>query len=582
MTETELFARVKVPKEVLPRFIDLGENTFVPLEAVIARHLDALFPGMELLRHAFFRVARDADFEVSDEADDLLRAVENELRQRRFGEVVRLEVDASIDRDLREFLIEQLEIEEDEVVDVDGLLDMTDLWQIHGLDGFGELRERPWTPVAAPPFSTHDGKPDVFAAMRAGDILVHHPYDSFAGSVERLVEQAVNDPNVLAIKMTVYRTSDDSALVPLADRGGRARQAGRVPGGAEGALRRAPQHRLGEVAGRGGRPRGARAARAEDPRQGAAGGAARGRRACATTCTWAPATTTPRRRASTRTSGCSPATATIAADVATLFNALTGAARPPGYQKALVAPERMRDGLLAEIEKTVEAHRQGEDARIVLKMNSLVDRRCIRALYEASQAGVRIDINVRGISCLKAGVPGVSENIRVVSIVGRFLEHSRIYGFHRGDERRYYIGSADLMPRNLDTRVELLTPVEEPALRAELEDTLERCFADDSFAWDLQPDGSWERLTGGTRSVHRELMERATGAGRVRVGRRPPPPAPAACAFGPARRRSRSASRPRRSRGGRARSPAAGSCRWPRPRRGPWSGRPRGGPAPRS
>ena len=199
----------------------------------------------------------------------------------------------------------------------------------------------------------------------------------------------------------------------------------------------------------------------------------------------------------------------ITSDVAALFNALTGAARNPGYRKALVAPERMRDGLLAEIEKTVEAHRAGKRARIVMKMNALVDRRCIRALYEASQAGVPVDLNIRGICCLRAGVPGVSETIRVVSVVGRFLEHSRIYGFQRDSERRYYIGSADLMPRNLDTRVELLTPVEAEPLRAELEDTLERCLADDTFAWDLKPDDSWERRGGESRSVHRELMERA-------------------------------------------------------------------------
>ena len=508
VTETELFARVKVPREVLPRFIDLGGNTFVPLEDVIARHLDALFPGMELLRHTFFRVARDADFEVSDEADDLLRAVENELRQRRFGEVVRLEVDASIDRDLREFLIEQLEIEEDEVVDVEGLLDMSDLWQIHGLDGFGELRERPWTPVSAPPFTTQDGKPDVFAAMRSGDILVHHPYDSFAGSVERLVEQAVNDPNVLAIKMTVYRTSDDSALVPLlieaAERGKqavclvelKARFDERRNIGWARSLEEAGAHVVHGLPGLKTHAKALLVVRREGT----------GVRHYVHVGTGNYHAKTARLYEDFGLFTCNR---TIAADVATLFNTLTGAARPPGYQKALVAPERMRDGLLAEIEQTVAAHRRGEEARIVLKMNSLVDRRCIRALYEASQAGVRIDINVRGISCLKAGVPGVSENIRVVSIVGRFLEHSRIYGFRRGDERRYYIGSADLMPRNLDTRVEMLTPVEDPALRAELEDTLERCFADDTFAWDLQPDGSWERLGRGTRSVHRELMERA-------------------------------------------------------------------------
>jgi polyphosphate kinase len=508
VTDTELFARVKVPKEVLPRFIDLGDHTFVPLEAVIGRHLDALFPGMELLRYAYFRVARDADFEVSDEADDLLRAVENELRQRRFGEVVRLEVDASIDRDLREFLIEQLEIDETEVIDVEGLLDMTDLWQIHGLEGFKELREEAWTPVSAHPFSTQEGKPDVFAAMRAGDILVHHPYDSFAGSVERLVEQAVNDPNVLAIKLTVYRTSDDSALVPLlieaAERGKqavclvelKARFDERRNIGWARSLEEAGAH---VVLGLPGLKTHAKALLIVR-REGA------GVRHYVHVGTGNYHAKTARLYEDFGLFTCNRE---IAADMASLFNTLTGAARPPGYNKVLVAPERMRDRLLAEIEKTVEAHRNGQDARIVFKMNALVDRRCIRALYEASQAGVRVDINVRGISCLRAGVPGVSENIRVVSIVGRFLEHSRIYGFHRNGERRYFIGSADLMPRNLDTRVELLTPVEEPALREELEDTLERCFADNSFAWDMQPDGSWERLRGGTRSVHRELMERA-------------------------------------------------------------------------
>ncbi len=508
VTDLELFARVKVPKEVLPRFIELGDNTFIPLEAIIARHLDALFPGMELLRHTFFRVARDADFEVSDEADDLLRAVENELRQRRFGEVVRLEVDASTDRDLRDFLIEQLEIDEEQVVDVEGLLDMTDLWQIHGLEGFIELRERSWTPVAASALSTKEGKPDVFAAMRAGDILVHHPYDSFASSVERLVEQAVNDPDVLAIKMTVYRTSDDSALVPLliqaAERGKqavclvelKARFDERRNIGWARSLEESGAH---VVLGLPGLKTHAKALLVVR-REGA------GVRHYVHVGTGNYHAKTARLYEDYGLFTCNRE---IAADVATLFNTLTGSSRPPGYQKALVAPERMRDGLLAEIERTVEAHRDGQEARIVLKMNSLVDRRCIRALYEASQAGVRIDLNVRGISCLRAGIPGVSDNIRVWSIVGRFLEHSRIYGFHRGEERHYYIGSADLMPRNLDTRVELLTPVEEPELRAELEDTLERCFADDSFAWDQRPDGSWERLSGGTRSVHRELMERA-------------------------------------------------------------------------
>jgi polyphosphate kinase len=199
----------------------------------------------------------------------------------------------------------------------------------------------------------------------------------------------------------------------------------------------------------------------------------------------------------------------IAADVAELFNTLTGAARSPSFRKVITAPENMRPWFLDEVHQTIQAHEAGEEARIVLKLNSLVDTRCIRALYEASQAGVPVDVSVRGICCLRAGVPGVSDNIRAISVVGRFLEHSRLYGFRRGDERLWWMGSADLMPRNLDTRVELLAPIEDRSLRDEVEDTLERCLADDTFAWELRPDDSWERRRGGTRATHRELMERA-------------------------------------------------------------------------
>jgi polyphosphate kinase len=199
----------------------------------------------------------------------------------------------------------------------------------------------------------------------------------------------------------------------------------------------------------------------------------------------------------------------IAADVAELFNTLTGAARSPSFRKLVTAPDHMRDWFLDQVRQTIEVHEAGQEARIVIKLNSLVDRRCIEALYEASQAGVPVDVNVRGICCLRAGVPGVSENVRVVSVVGRFLEHARVYGFIRGDERRYWMGSADLMPRNLDTRVELLAPIEDPTLRGEVEDTIERCLADDTFAWELGVDDRWTRRRGDTRSVHRELMEHA-------------------------------------------------------------------------
>jgi polyphosphate kinase len=508
---TETFARVKVPKEVLPRFVPIRDDVFVPLESVIARHLNALFPGMQVLRHDVFRVTRDADFTVSDEADDLLRAVEDELRRRRFGEVVRLEVSSSMDPDMREYLVEQLGVEETQVIDVDGMLDMEDLWGLYEVDGHRELRDAPWTPVARPPFAeTDDGRPDIFAAMRARDLLVHHPYDSFAASVERFVQQAVTDPNVLAIKMTVYRTSDDSELIPsliqAAERGKqavclvelKARFDERRNIGWARSLEEAGAHVVHGLPGLKTHAKALLVVRREG----------NGVRHYVHIGTGNYHAKTARLY---EDFGLFTTDRALGADVAELFNTLTGAARSPTFRKVITAPEDMRPWFLDQVRQTIEAHEAGVEARIGLKLNSLVDPRCIRALYEASQAGVPVDINVRGICCLRPGVPGVSENIRVVSVVGRFLEHSRLYGFRRGEERFYWMGSADLMPRNLDTRVELLTPIEDPALQQEIADTLARDFADDTFAWELDVE-RWERRRGGTRSVHRELMERALEA----------------------------------------------------------------------
>ena len=263
---------MKVPKEVLPRFIAIGENTFVPLEAVIARNLHELFPGMEITAHDYFRVTRDADFTVSDEADDLVRAVEQELRQRRFGEVVRLEVGDTMEPELRRQLVEWLGVEERQVYDMQGMLDLSDLWDIHGIEGYSDLRDPPYTPVIPPAFRAGGGRREAGPVRgdAPADVLVHYPYESFAASVERFVEQAVKDPDVLAIKMTVYRTSDDSRARPVTDRGLRGGQAGGLPGGAEGALRRAPQHHLGARTGGGGRACRARAAGRQDARQGPA------------------------------------------------------------------------------------------------------------------------------------------------------------------------------------------------------------------------------------------------------------------------------------------------------------------------
>ena len=495
---------------MLPRFLELAghKNTFVALEEVIAANLEALFPGMEIIGHAFFRVTRDADFEVSDEADDLLQAVEAELRRRRFGEAVRLEIGVGTDEGVCRLLTEALDVEPRQVYEVDGLMDTSALWQIYGVRGFGDLRDVPWTGVTQPRLQGKESEHVNFLAeMRRGDILVHHPYDSFATSVERFVEQAVADPDVLAIKQTVYRTSDDSPLVPALIRATeRGKQAvcmvelkARFDERANITWARAlEQAGVHVVYGHPGLKTHAKCilvVRRE-------GDGVR-HYVHIGTGNYHPKTA----RLYTDF-GLFTCDAEIGTDVADMFNFLTGMARPLGYRKLLIAPNGMRESLLEEIDRTIVAHEQGEHARIAMKMNSLVDRRIIRALYRASRAGVPIDLNVRGICCLRPGVEGVSDNITVVSVLGRFLEHSRVYSFERGDDTCVYIGSADLMPRNLDTRVELITPVEDEALRDDLLDTLERSLATDVGAWELQADGTWSQRDPGDppRSVQRELM----------------------------------------------------------------------------
>ncbi len=510
---TEIIARVKVPKELLGRFLRVGERNevFVPLEEAIAANLDTLFPGIEVIDHGYFRVTRDADFTVSDEADDLLQAVQDELRRRRFGEVVRLEVAAGMNLKLRAQLIDALRLEDREVYDVNGLIDLADLTDVADAPGHRELRYESWSPVTQPRLQGEDGDPaDMFAAIRRGDILVHHPYDSFASSVERFVEQAVADPDVLAIKQTVYRTSDDSPLVPALIRASeRGKQAvcmvelkARFDEAANihwaKSLEEAGVHVVYGIPGLKTHVKAILVARREGDRV----------REYVHIGTGNYNPTTARLYTDL---GLFTADPEIGADVAEMFNFLTGYGRPAEYRKVLVSPTTMRDRILEEIETTVAAHRSGEEAWIGLKMNALVDARCIQALYEAARAGVRIDLNVRGICCLRPGVSGLSENVRVVSIVGRFLEHSRIYAFRRGEETRVLTGSADLMPRNLDSRVELVTPVEDEHLRLELLDVLERSFADDANAWELSPDGVWTRhepAAGESRSVQEELRQR--------------------------------------------------------------------------
>ncbi len=539
-TDETVFARVKVPTEILPRFVALegsgpGQVTLVALEDVIAHNLDALFAGMEIVDCDVFRVTRDADLEVSDDAADLLQAVEDELRRRRFGEVVRVEVGTRCSERLREELIELLGVAEDEVYPVDGLLDMSALWQIVKLGGYSELREEPLLGSTHPRLLRHEGeRPDVLGAMREGDLLVHHPYDSFATSVERFVQQAVADPNVLAIKQTVYRTSDDSPLVPaLIDATERGKQAVALV-----ELQARFDERMNIHWAKALEEAGVHVVYGQPALKTHAKCVLVVRREGDGVRNYVHIGTGNYHSATARLYtdfGLFTTDEQIGSDVADMFNYLTGFGRPLHYRKVLIAPNQLRDGILSQIELTIDSHSPQTPSRIAMKMNALVDGRCIRALYEASQAGVQVDLNVRGICCLRPGIPGISENIRVVSIVGRLLEHSRVFAFERGGEHTIYIGSADLMPRNLDHRVELATPIESPALRVELLDTLERAFADNQSSWELDAHGAWSRRSPGPgerpRSLQLELAElhsrRATeervASGAQPVGAEPAP-----------------------------------------------------------
>jgi polyphosphate kinase len=513
----EVAARVKVPKELLRRFLAIGDGglTFVPLEEVIAANLDDLFPGMEIVHHSLFRVTRDTDYDVSDEADDLLLAVEEEVRRRRFGEVVRLEISPDMEPRLLDQLVEAMNINEQQVFETPGLIGLDDLTDIYSIQGFRELRYPRWQGVTPPQFQqgsrTHR-EVDVFAAMRQGDILVHHPYDSFTSSVERFVRKAVEDPNVLAIKQTVYRTSADSPLVPaLIEASERGKQAvclvelkARFDESANirwaRALEEAGVHVVYGIPGLKTHVKCVLVARRE-------GDGVRNYVHIGT------GNYNPKTARIYTDFGLFTSDQEIGDDIAEMFNYLTGYARPSGYRRVLVAPFNLKEGIVGEIERTIEAHTPERPARIRMKMNSLLDASCIRALYRASQAGVEVDLNVRGICALRPGVAGVSDSIRVVSIVGRFLEHSRIFSFERPDETRIFIGSADLMPRNLYNRVELITPVDDEANREQLSGVLDRAFADNTHSWQLGSDGVWSRSTTNgdpPRDMQAELLEQHT------------------------------------------------------------------------
>jgi polyphosphate kinase len=491
-TGANRFARLKVPP-LLPRFVVMPDGErFVPVEQVIAAHLGALFAGMEIESHHTFRVTRNADVTLEEEeADDLLAAVELELRRRRFGRGVRLEVARSMSDDMVELLLRELELDTEDVYVVDGPLELGGLWAVYELDR-PELKDPAWVGVTQPRLVDADGDArDLFTVLREREVLVQHPYDSFSTSVVAFIEQAACDPQVLAIKQTLYRTSGDSpivkALIRAAEAGKqvaalvelKARFDEQANIGWARALEEAGVHVVYGLVGLKTHAKTALVVRQE-------GDSIRHYSHIGT------GNYNPKTARTYEDLGLLTADPDLGADLAELFNYLTGYSRQTVYRRLLVAPTGLRQAVL----DLIAAERDEPDGRgrIVLKMNSLVDTPIIDALYEASQAGVPVDLIVRGICCLRPGLAGISDNIRVRSIVGRFLEHSRILAFGEGDRRRYFIGSADLMPRNLDRRVEALTPVDDPDLQARLQEVLDVNLADDTLAWELHGGGGWTKL----------------------------------------------------------------------------------------
>ena len=506
VTGEHRFARVKIPN-LLPRFVVMPDGErFIPLEQVIASHLDVLFPGMEPGTHYAFRVTRNADLTVEEEeADDLLETIELELRRRRFGRAVRLEIDADASEEILELLTEELDLDETDIYRFTGPLDLGGLFGLMSLDR-PDLKDESWVPMTQPRLASTDPDDpvDIFSVIRDRDVLLHHPYESFSTSVEEFIRQASDDPSVLAIKLTLYRTSSDTSiiksLVRAAERGKqvaalvelKARFDEKKNIGWAKELEKAGVHVIYGLMGLKIHTKTTLVVREEHD------GIRR-------YCHIGTGNYNPKTARLYEDVGLLTADPAVGSDLTQLFNLLTGFARDPEFSKLLVSPTTIRPGIAALIAGEAALGSQGH---IVLKMNSLVDAALIDSLYAASQAGTRVDLIVRGICCLRPGVPGLSENIHVRSIVGRFLEHSRIYHFAHGADGGpvYYIGSADLMPRNLDRRVEALVPVEDPMLQVRLQEILDVNLSDDRLAWALGPDTTWNRVDGAhDLDTHRRL-----------------------------------------------------------------------------
>lgn len=485
-----LFVRIKIP-ENLPRWVPLNDPMhFVPLEQVIGGNLSLLFPGMSVQECQSFRVTRNADIEMdAEDADDLLQLVEQELRARRMARVIRLELPEAMSRSMRDLIVEGVEIAPEGLYTTRGPLAMADLSSLANLE-LPQLKFKPWTPVTPPRLIADDA--DIFAVIRSGDLLVHHPYEDFAGSVEKFIHAAVLDPKVLAIKMTLYRTAADSpfllALIHAAEAGKQVAVLVEIKARFDEqrnlklaqTLENAGVHVVYGLVGLKTHTKLAMVVRDEPD-------------GLRTYCHVGTGNYNSKTAQLYTDLGLFTCDAQIADDVIDLFHYLTGRSLKRDYRKLLVAPVNMRERFTYKIRREAEIARSGRPGKILAKMNALQDPKIINELYAASQAGVQIDLIVRGFCCLRPQVPGLSENIRVVSVLGRFLEHSRIYYFLNGGNEEYFIGSADWMNRNLDYRVEAIVPVEDPALRPRLKAILDTMLAESNHTWELNGNGSWVR-----------------------------------------------------------------------------------------
>lgn len=517
-TQEKLFARIKIPAN-RPRWIVLDEgkdNTVLTsISDLIIKKISRFFPGMKVLSANIFRVTRNADIERNEEeADDLLEMIEEELRERRFAEIVRLEIDKSMPKDVKTYICNNLRVHDDDVFEMNGPIGLADTTQLWDLDGYADLKYEPWTPALHPVFKhpIDEKPPSIFNVIRKGDFIVHHPYHSFKTSTQRFIEDASKDPNVLAIKQTLYRTSSDSPLMHSLIQA--------AESGKQVAI-------LIELKARFDEERNITwAQRLEKAGVHVSYGIAGLKIHTKLTIVVREEEDGLRRYVHIGTGNYHPHTAQlyedlgfftcrndIASDVSDVFNLLTGYAPNQEYKKLLVAPKFLRASIMKSINREIEEARNGRRAKIIAKMNSLEDSLIIQELYEASQAGVEIDLIVRGVCRLIPGKPGLSENIRVHSIIGRFLEHSRCYYFYNSGSEDYYIGSADWMHRNLDARVEVLAPIENPSLKSYLKFHLNLMLNDNQQRWVMKADTSYKKVKkkkGKKKSAtHSRLMEHA-------------------------------------------------------------------------